>query len=114
MSGQPYTPQGKTYLIQADTTPPTGVQVLSAGTLQSVTYRIANPEANETIFYSMVATSAADAKTLCVLPTAGTPTYVTPLPPGGVEVVRGPAGAYFSGITRTAAAKLYVTPGDGI
>lgn len=127
MSMQPFTPQGPTILVTANTTAPSGVQCLASGTLPSVSYRVANPEANETVWYSMVtpinpntgqpdANAANNAKALAVIPTGGNTSakLAIPLPAGGVEVVRGPQGAYFSGVTRTAAANLYVTPGDGM
>lgn len=115
MSMQPFTYQGKTIKVSANVSAPAPVRCIAGGSLNVATYRVANPEANETIWYTMNVDPVA-ALADAVIPTGGgsSATNAVPLPAGGVEVVRGPAGAYFSGVTRTAAANLFVTPGDGI
>lgn len=114
MSTQPFTPTGKTVAITANITAPAATRVVAAGNVNSVTYRVANPEANETVWYTM--DSDANCAANCVIPTGGgsSSKFALPLPSGGVEIVRGPQGAYFTGVTRTLAANLFVTPGDGM
>ena len=115
MSTQPFQPNGPTVLITANATAPSPVQVTpNVATMQSFTYRVANPEANETIFYAMgVSAEAATASAASII-SAGNNRALYPLPAGAVEVVRGPANAFFTGMTRTAAANMYVTPGEGM
>lgn len=115
MSMQPFTPTGPTIMVAAATSAPQPTRCVSGGSINSYTYRVANPEANETIWYSMEETPQ-NALANAAIPTGGgtNAKSAMPLPAGGVEVVRGPQGAFFSGITRVAAANLFVTPGDGI
>ena len=115
MSTEPFTPQGNTIMVAANTSAPVGVACNARGSVNVAAYRVANPEANETIWYSMVPFGQ-DAQAAATIPTGGgtNAKNCMPLPAGGVEVVRGPPGALFSGITRTAQANLFVTPGDGM
>lgn len=117
MSTQAFMPMGKTVMVAANTTAPIG-ELVDAN-LRCSAFRVANPEGNETIFYAFAAgaNGAGDARLNAKLPgaTATNGNQSIPLPAGAVEVIRAPAGAYFSGITRTAAGgNLYVTPGEGI
>lgn len=114
MSMQPFTPQGKTIAITANTTAPAAVQCPAANSLGSVTYRIANPEATETVWYTMSSDPGCNANCTIPAPGAGNSALTIPLSAGGIEVVRGPQNAYFTGVTRSAAANMFVTPGDGL
>lgn len=115
MSFQPFTPQGGTVVISANVAAPVPSQVAGSNGIGCVTYRIANT-GNETIWYTFQANANA-AAARCTLPTANAPYFTLPLPAGAVTIERGPANAWFCGITRgvgNVAANLEVTPGDGI
>jgi hypothetical protein len=122
MSTQPFEPTGRTICVEANATAPLGTQCVGDG-MPATTYRVTNDDANQTIFYAMSisppdgsANLAVESRSRALIPAkTSTGNYGVPLPVGAVEVIRGPANAYFSAITRTAAAaNLFVTPGEGM
>jgi hypothetical protein len=109
-----FNPQGKTVVVAAAGTAPTGVQ--------APVYEKFNPQAtgqyrfvnagNETVFLGTGPTAAL-AQAAAVAPVAGTPSDAIVLVPGAVEVLRFNKDTFFSGLA-SSATTIYVTPGQGI
>jgi hypothetical protein len=112
MYEKPFSPRGKTVIVAAATTAPTGIQVGEIGTVGGYQFRIHN--AGTVTAYIAFGASAADAQTNAVIPTAGTPQYGIPLPAGIVEVLSFPIGSYLSAITASGTADIFVTQGAGV
>lgn len=111
----PFTPQGNTVVISADATAPTGLQapVFARLDAQGVGhYRIVNASSTVTVFLGVGGT-AAEATANAVIPVAGTPSAAIVLVPGAVEILRFNRTTFFSGIG-SAAATVYIVPGDGL
>jgi hypothetical protein len=109
-----FTPLGKTIVVAATGTAPTGVQapVYEKFNPQNAgQYRFVNAGTN-TVFLGTGA-SATEATANAVAPVAGTPSDAIVLVPGAVEVLRFNINTYFSGLS-SAAATVYITPGQGI
>jgi len=109
-----FNPQGKTIVVPADGTAPAGVQapVLVRFDPQAVgQYRIVN--AGTTTVFLGAGVSAADATAKAVAPVAGTPSSAIVLLPGAVEILRFNNDTWFSGLS-SAAATVYITPGQGL
>jgi len=111
MDKKPFSPTGKTALVVAAVSAPLGVQVPEIGTVQGIQYRIHN--AGTVIAYLAVGTSAANAQANAAIPTA-TPEYSIPLPAGVVEVLSFPVGSFFSAITGSGTANIFITAGKGL
>ena len=107
-----FTVTGNTVTLTAATSAPTPVQCSSA-TLGGNQYRIINTSTTITAYLSFAATSA-DATTNCVIPTGGTPTRTLPILPATDEIITFVPNAYFTAITSSSTAVLYITPGDGL
>ena len=107
-----FTSLGKTVKLVAASTAPTPVQVPST-TLGGNQYRVINLSANTACFLAYAQTSA-DAGTNCVIPTAGNSEAVLPLLPQTDEILSFVPNAYFTAITSSGTADLYITPGDGL
>jgi len=109
MGIQAFTKLGNTVVFTAATTAPTAVQAVSS-TLGGNQYRIINP-GSVTVFLGYGST-AADANTnATVVTTSGA---AIPLLPGTDEILSFVPNAYFTGITVSGTANVYVTPGDGL
>jgi hypothetical protein len=109
-----FTPLGKTIVVAAAGTAPTGVQapVYEKFNPQNAgQYRFVN-EGTNTVFLGTGA-SAAEATANAVAPVAGNPSPAVVLLPGAVEILRFNKDTYFSGLA-AAATTVYVTPGQGI
>jgi hypothetical protein len=109
-----FNPQGKTVVIAATTSAPTGLQALvdTKYTPQATgQYRIVN-SGTVTVFLGFGPT-AAEAAANAVAPVAGTPSNAMALLPGAIEVLRFTPNTYFSGLS-SAAATVYITPGQGL
>ena len=109
-----FNPQGKTVVVAAAAIAPLGVQApvdqrFSAQETGQV--RIVNASTN-TVHLGVGPTAAA-AQSNAVAATAGNPAAGIPLVAGAVEVLRFPAGWYFSGVAALAST-VYVTPGEGL
>jgi hypothetical protein len=113
MGIQAFTISGKTVKIIAATTAPSSVQVPST-TLGGNQYRVINDGA-VTAFLSF-AMDAATADSNCVIPTGSGSNSKTVLPllAGTDEILTFPPNAYFTAITSSSAAAIYITPGDGL
>ena len=109
MSTNAFTRTGNTVVFLAAASAPTPVQCLST-TLGGNQYRIIN-SGSVTVFlgYGVVSSDASNNAT--VVTTTG-PAY--PLLAGTDEILTFVPNAYFTGITATANASVYITPGDGI
>ena len=110
MSDNAFTAQGKTILVTAAATAPTGVQCVGAGNNICTTYLLENVGLE--LAYVAAGATAAAAQSAAVVPTA-TSQKVYVLQPGIFKIVRDLPAADWSGITLNASAKIHVTPGEG-
>lgn len=109
MSTNAFTPLGNTVVFTAATSAPTPVQALSK-TLGGNQYRIIN-SGNVTVFLGLGSTSAnATSNAVVVTSTQSS----IPLLPGTDEILSFVPNAYFTGITSSGSAAVYITPGDGL
>lgn len=107
----PFAPQGKCIAVTAAVTAPAPVQAVGFSNAQSpCDYLIYNAGAVDA-FITMEALSA-DATANCVTPT-GTPQRSIACPSKAFFTLNGPPNAFFSGITASSTAIIYVTPGEG-
>jgi hypothetical protein len=109
-----FNPQGETVVIAAAVAPPLGVQVPvyeRAKPQETGQMRIVNAS-NNTVHLGYGATATA-AQANAVAAVAGNPATSIPLVPGAVEILRFPAGVYFSG-GAAGASTVYMTPGEGL
>jgi hypothetical protein len=106
-----FTPTGNTVTFTAATTAPTPVQIPTSGGLGSNQYRILNTSGNVLAFLG-VGTSASAATSNAVV--VSTTQSSIPLLPGTDEILTFPPNAYFTGITSSSTAVIYITPGDGL
>jgi len=109
MSTNAFTRTGNTVVFTAATSAPTPVQALST-TLGGNQYRIIN-SGSVTVFLGYGAASS-DAANNAVVVTSTGPAY--PLLPGTDEILSFVPNAYFTGITGSSTAAVYITPGDGM
>jgi len=108
MGTQAFTPTGNTVIFTANTTAPTPVQAVS-NTLGGNQYRILN-SGTVTVFMGVGSTSAASTSNAAVITTTGT---AIPILAGTDEILTFTPNAYFTGITSSSTAVVYITPGDG-
>jgi hypothetical protein len=108
MVNAPFTPSGNSVVFTAATSAPTAVQAVSS-TLGGNQYRVLN-SGSVTVFMG-VGTTASDAVNNATVLT--TTNLSIPLLAGTDEILTFPPNAYFSGITSTSTAVVYITPGDG-
>jgi len=109
-----FTPLGKTIVVAATTSAPTGIQapVYAKFDPQNAgQYRFIN--AGTTTVFLGTGDSAANATANAVAPVAGTPSAAMVLVPGAVEILRFNKDTFFSGLS-SAAATVYITPGQGL
>jgi hypothetical protein len=104
-----FTKMGNTVVFTADTTAPTPVQALSTS-LGGNQYRIIN-NGTVTVFLGYGSTSA-DAANNAVVVSSSQAAF--PLLPGTDEILTFVPNAYFTGITSSSTATVYITPGDGL
>ena len=109
MGTQAFTKLGNTVAFIAATTAPTPVQAVST-TLGGNQYRIIN-SGDKTVFLGYGSTAVLANSAATVVTTSG---EAIPLLPGTDEVLTFLPNAYFTGITATGTASVYVTPGDGL
>lgn len=110
MGIQAFTKTGNTVALVANTSAPTPVQAVST-TLGGNQYRIINTSSSVTVFLGY-GTSSSDASNNAVVVSTTSPSY--PLLPGTDEILTFMPNAYFTAITSSGAATLYITPGDGL
>ena len=103
-----FTPTGNTVTFTANVAAPTPVQCVSS-TLGGNQYRIINA-GTYTVFLGYGDTSAnATAKAATITTTGNS----LPLLAGTDEILSFVPNAYFTGVTASGTAVIYVTPGDG-
>jgi hypothetical protein len=108
MGAQAFTKTGNTVVFTAATTAPTPIQAVST-TLGGNQYRIINA-GSVTVFLGYGSDDASANSSAAVITTTGTS---IPLLPGTDEILSFVPNAYFTGITASSNATIYVTPGDG-
>jgi len=104
-----FTKTGNTVAFIAATTAPAAVQCVSS-TLGGNQYRVIN-SGTVTVFLGY-GTSASDAGNNATVVSSSGAAF--PLLPGTDEILTFVPNAYFTGITSTSNATVYVTPGDGM
>jgi hypothetical protein len=104
----PFRKTGNTVVFLAASTAPTPVQAVST-TLGGNQYRIIN-SGLVTVFLGYGANASAATSSATVVTTSGP---AIPLLPGTDEILTFVPNAYFTGITVSGTANVYVTPGDG-
>lgn len=114
MGIQAFTSCGKTVKLVAATTAPTPVQVPST-TLGGNQYRVINLSTDTACFLAY-AQESADAASNCVIPTGdgANSTAVLAVLPSTDEILSFAPNAYFTAITISGTADLYIVPGDGL
>jgi hypothetical protein len=109
MSTNAFTKTGNTVVFTAAVTAPTPVQALST-TLGGNQYRIIN-SGLVTVFLGY-GTASGDATNSATVVTSTGPAY--PILAGTDEILTFVPNAYFTGITSSSTAAVYITPGDGL
>ena len=104
----PFCPSGNTVTFTAATSAPTPVQALST-TLGGNQYRVVN--AGSTLVFMGVGTTSANATANAVVVSSSQ--AAIPLLAGTDEIITFPPNAWFTGITSSGTAAIYITPGDG-
>jgi hypothetical protein len=104
----PFTPSGNTVTFTAATTAPAAIQAIST-TLGGNQYRILNAGA-VTAFLGIGTTAAAANTAAAVVTSSGS---AIPLLAGTDEIITFVPNAYFTGVTSSSTAVVYITPGDG-
>ena len=109
-----FNPQGNTVVVAADAVAPAGIQAPVNGKFNSqATGQVRIINAGTNTVHLGVGPTAAAAQANAVAATAGNPAAGIPLVAGAVEVLRFPAGSFFSGVAG-AATTVYLTPGEGL
>lgn len=109
MGTQAFTKLGNTVAFTANVAAPTPVQAVST-TLGGNQYRIINA-GSVTVFLGYGATVSDASNNAAVVTTTG-PSL--PLLPGTDEILTFVPNAYFTGITSSGTAQVYISPGDGL
>jgi len=100
---------GNTVVFSATTSAPTPVQAVST-TLGGNQYRVLN-SGTVTVFMGIGTSSANATSNAAVVSSTGA---AIPLLSGTDEIMTFPPNAYFTGITSSGTAVVYITPGDGL
>ena len=109
MSTNAFTKLGNTVAFLANTAAPTAVQCVST-TLGGNQYRIIN--SGSVVVFLGYGSSASDAANNCAVVTTTGPSF--PLLAGTDEILTFVPNAYFTGITASGNATIYISPGDGM
>jgi hypothetical protein len=104
-----FTKTGNTVVFTANTTAPTPVQCAST-TLGGNQYRVIN--AGTGIVFLGYGSTAGEASNNAVVVTSSQRAF--PLLPSTDEILTFVPNAYFTGITSSGTAAVYITPGDGL
>lgn len=104
-----FTKTGNTVTFLAATTAPTPVQCLST-TLGGNQYRVIN--AGTGVVFLGYGTTAATANSTATTISTTAPAF--PLLPNTDEILTFVPNAYFTGVTASGTATVYITPGDGL
>lgn len=109
-----FAPLGKTAVVAAAASAPAGIQapVYAKFDPQNAgQFRFVN--AGTTTVFLGTGSTAAEATANAVAPVAGNPSPAIVLVPGAVEILRFNQTTFFSGLS-SAAATVYITPGQGL
>lgn len=109
MGVQAFTQLGNTVVFTASTSAPTPVQAISK-TLGGNQYRIIN-SGTITVFLGYGSTASDASNNSAVVSTTGAS---MPILAGTDEILSFVPNAYFTGITSSGTAAIYITPGDGM
>jgi hypothetical protein len=104
----PFTPSGNTVTFTAANTAPAAVQAVST-TLGGNQYRILN--AGSVVAFLGIGTTAAAANAAAVAVTSSG--SAIPLLAGTDEIITFAPNAFFTAVTASSTAVIYVSPGDG-
>lgn len=110
MSINAFYPQGNTVTFTANVAAPAAVQASPNGPTSTSAYRILNA-GNVTVFLGSGST-ANNANNAAVV--VGNAAPAVPLLPGTDEILILQPNAFFTGITVSGTAVVYVTPGEGL
>jgi hypothetical protein len=108
MGTQAFTPTGNTVTFTANTSAATPVQAVSS-TLGGNQYRILN-SGTVTVFMGIGSTSALASANAAVITSTG---LAIPILAGTDEILTFSPNSYFTGITSSSTAVVFITPGDG-
>lgn len=104
----PFTPSGNSVTFTATTTAPTPVQAISS-TLGGNQYRLINA-GNVTVFLGFGTTSdLANSSAVAITSSQASIALLA----GTDEIITFQPNAYFTGVTSSGTAVIYITPGDG-
>lgn len=112
-----FNPGGKTIAVAGATTAPTGGQAIAFNaTASSHTnqYRIHNAGTVTAFIASGVDASTAQTNSVIPTGTGASSKDSYPIVAGGVEVWSFPPNTFFSAITASGTATIYITPGSGL
>ena len=109
MGIQAFTPQGNTITFTAATSAPAPVQAVSR-TLGGTQYRVINT--GTVIAFLGHGTTSTDASNNAVIVTSSQ--FSIPVLPNTDEILTFEANSWFTGITASGSAIIYITPGDGM
>ena len=108
-----FSPMGNTVVIAAANVAPNAVQAISS-TIGGNNYRLINA-GNVTVFLGVGGTAATANSNAVVISSSGTNSACcVPILSGTDEILSFVPNAWFTGITASGSANVYVTPGDGI
>lgn len=108
-----FEPAGKCILIAGATTAPTGTQLVVAGVNSSNVKQARFYNAGAVVAWVAFGDSGAAAAAAAIVPT-GTSQNVTPILPGTSLVMSVPPNKFWSAITGSSTASIYVQPGRGL
>lgn len=109
MNVSAFTKLGNTVAFTANVAAPTPVQAIAVG-IGTTQYEVQNP-GNVTVFLGY-GISSGDASNNAVVVT--TTSFGYPILPGTDKIITAPPNAYFTGITASGTATIFVTPGEGL
>jgi len=104
----PFSPSGNTVTFTATTSAPTPVQAIS-NTLGGNQYRVIN-SGNVLVFLGFGTTSAQASNGAVAVTSTGN---AIPILAGTDEILTFTPNAYFTGVSSSSTAVVYITPGDG-
>jgi len=105
-----FTPMGNTVTFTAATSAPTPVQCLST-TIGATQYKIVIPAGNNVVFIGYGSTSSAATAMANVVTSTGQSFVMLA---GTDQIITLNANQYFTGVTNTGTANVYVMAGDGM
>ena len=110
MGIQAFTPMGNTVTFTAATTAPTPVLATSS-TIGATQYKIVIPGGNSTVFIGYGPSAAAATAGAVAVTSSGNAIVMLA---GTDQIITLNANQYFTGVTDTGTAKVYIMTGDGM